>query len=289
MKRSKSSEDQEGVTKEDLKKMADRYKQRGLLTFSLIMLTRQITSSIKTGLAALKRYRDTIENEMDQKMIDVLINEGTLIDADKKIDTLLQIAKKEKEHKIIIFTSFIQTQKTIELELQLAGFSTVLFNGKMNPQEKEDAIEQFRGEKQVLICTDAGSEGRNLQFAHILINFDLPWNPMVIEQRIGRVHRIGQTRDVKIINLAVSNTIEAYILNRLYEKINLFHAAIGEMDLILTQLGSKKGVEIDIFEAFMNDEDVEQIGTDLERAVKKVDYIKALDAEVFDKGGKNGS
>lgn len=96
--------------------------------------------------------------------------------------------------------------------------------------------ELFQNKAQVLIATEAGGEGINLQFCHHLINFDLPWNPMRLEQRIGRIHRLGQEEDVRIYNLATRNTIEDHILKLLYEKINLFEKVIGELDEILTKL-----------------------------------------------------
>ena len=84
----------------------------------------------------------------------------------------------------------------------------------------------------VMVSTSAGGEGQNFQFCHNIVNYDLPWNPMRVEQRIGRVHRIGQKDDVHIFNLALSGTIEAYILELLYMKINLFRMALGDMDLM---------------------------------------------------------
>ena len=100
------------------------------------------------------------------------------------------------------------TQEVLLEALEGAGILTALFHGGMSRLEKERAIEAFREEKQILLSTDAGSEGRNLQFCNILCNFDLPWNPMRIEQRIGRLSRIGQQRDVHVLNFVTAGTIE---------------------------------------------------------------------------------
>src|SRR5262249_12370632 len=81
--------------------------------------------------------------------------------------------------------------------------------------------------------TEAGSEGRNLQFAHAVCNFDLPWNPMKIEQRIGRLSRIGQTHDVYVFNLVAAETVEAAVLHLLEAKLSMFELVIGEIDLSL--------------------------------------------------------
>ena len=102
----------------------------------------------------------------------------------------------------------------------------------MSPEEKRESISQFRKDTRVMVSTSAGGEGQNFQFCHNIVNYDLPWNPMRVEQRIGRVHRIGQKNDVHIFNLALAGTIEAYILELLYTKINLFRMALGDMDLI---------------------------------------------------------
>jgi len=283
IQRLEEPQETEGMSKLELKRMAAQYKQRGLLTFALIMLTRQITSSIKTGIEALKRYKETLDYEPDKRMIESFILEGKQIQEDPKLDAVVKLVRKTND-KVIIFTTFLHTQKLLDLELKLNNVETTIFNGKMNAQEKEEAIKEFKEKTQVLITTDAGSEGRNLQFAHILVNYDLPWNPMVIEQRIGRVHRIGQEKDVEIYNFAIEDTVEAYILNRLYEKIDLFHTAVGEMDLIISELKSKKSLEEDIFEAYIKNKDMESITKDVSQAKEKVEQIKKFDREVFDSG-----
>lgn len=94
----------------------------------------------------------------------------------------------------------------------------------------------FKDHAQVLIATEAAGEGINLQFANHLINYDLPWNPMRLEQRIGRIHRYGQEKDVYIYNLAILNTVEEHIMKTLYDKLNLFEGVIGKIDDILAEL-----------------------------------------------------
>jgi SNF2 family DNA or RNA helicase len=109
--------------------------------------------------------------------------------------------------------------------------------------------ELFQNHAQVFIATEAGGEGINLQFCNHIINFDLPWNPMRLEQRIGRVHRLGQEKDVMVYNFATKGTVEEHILKLLYEKIHLFERVIGELDEILTKLdfGRLEDHLIDIF------------------------------------------
>ena len=115
-----------------------------------------------------------------------------------------------------------------------------VFHGGLSRLEKEAAIERFRGPARLLLCTEAGSEGRNLQFAHAVCNFDLPWNPMKIEQRIGRLSRIGQTHDVHVFNLVAAGTVEAAVLHLLEAKLNMFELVIGEIDMILGNLDEER-------------------------------------------------
>jgi SNF2 family DNA or RNA helicase len=118
-----------------------------------------------------------------------------------------------------------------------------VFHGGLSRLAKEAAIERFRGPARLLLATDAGSEGRNLQFAHAICNFDLPWNPMRIEQRIGRLSRIGQTHDIHVFNLAAAGTVEEAVLHLLEAKLNLFELVIGEIDMILGNLDEEREFE----------------------------------------------
>ncbi len=119
----------------------------------------------------------------------------------------------EPSKKYLIFTEFVATQAMLRDFLETRGYVVSALNGAMDISERKAAVDEFRNESQVLICTDAGGEGLNMQFAHVVINYDLPYNPMRVEQRIGRVDRIGQEREVKAINLVLENSVEA----RLYD------------------------------------------------------------------------
>ncbi len=106
-------------------------------------------------------------------------------------------------------------------------------------------------ERGVLIGTRAATEGLNLQFCNVLVNYELPWNPMVIEQRIGRIHRIGQKRESYIINFAAEETIEAHILGLLDRKIKLFELVVGELDAILGEFGGAESLEARLTSEFL--------------------------------------
>jgi SNF2 family DNA or RNA helicase len=135
--------------------------------------------------------------------------------------------------KSVVFTDFVQTLAYLERVCQRHGIRYAAFRGDMSRAEKDAVIARFRDEVPVLLSTGAGGEGRNLQFANTVINFDLPWNPMRLEQRVGRVHRIGQTQDVFVFNFCQQGTLEEQLLRVLHDKINMFELVVGEMDAIL--------------------------------------------------------
>jgi superfamily II DNA/RNA helicase len=156
-----------------------------------------------------------------------------------KADRLLRLID-EFGDKMVVFTQFRATQDMLARRLGEAGHETAIFHGGLSRLQKEDAVNRFRGPAHVLLATDSGSEGRNLQFAHGICNFDLPWNPMRIEQRIGRLSRIGQDHDVHVFNLVAAGTIEASILHLLEAKLAMFELVIGEIDMILGNLDEER-------------------------------------------------
>ncbi|MGI5927891.1 MAG: DEAD/DEAH box helicase [Thermacetogeniaceae bacterium] len=150
-----------------------------------------------------------------------------------EITALKSTRSGEAPPKVLVFTQFLRTQDYLRSLLEKSGLRVVCFNGTMSPQEKDAAISAFRREGDVLISTEAGGEGRNLQFCHIMVNYDLPWNPMRVEQRIGRLDRIGQRHRVIVQNLAIQGTIEGRILTALHERVHLFEETIGALDPVL--------------------------------------------------------
>ena len=135
--------------------------------------------------------------------------------------------------KVVIFTTFIQTQRYLAATLRHNGYTVAEFNGQMSLDEKEEAVRAFKASDQILISTEAGGEGRNFQFCHLMVNYDLPWNPMRIEQRIGRLDRIGQKQPVLIYNLFCEGTVEERVIEVLERRIGLFEESVGSLDPIL--------------------------------------------------------
>ena len=139
----------------------------------------------------------------------------------------LRRSEQDPDVKVLIFTEFVATQDMLLDLLAEAGVPAVAINGSMSLGERVLAQEAFRRRAQVLVSTDAGSEGINLQFAHVVVNWDLPWSPSRLEQRIGRVDRIGQKKVVRAFNLVCENSVEARVLDVLNEKLDVILAELG--------------------------------------------------------------
>lgn len=177
------------------------------------------------------------ELKEELKTLERLIEMADKITRNKKGERLLKMIrslKKEGHTKFLIFTQFRTTQDYIADLLK--EFKVAVFNGSMDKDAKEQAIIDFKGDTEVLICTEAGGEGRNMQFCSILFNYDLPWSPLKIEQRIGRLHRFGQKYDVMIYNFATKDTVAERILDVLEHKLHLFRESIGPPDIMLGQI-----------------------------------------------------
>jgi SNF2 family DNA or RNA helicase len=180
-----------------------------------------------------------------------------------KADRLLELLR-ELADKTVIFTQFRATQEMLYARLRQAGHDVALFHGGLSRMQKEEAIERFRGPAGILLATESGSEGRNLQFAHAVCNFDLPWNPMKIEQRIGRLSRIGQTRDVHVLNLVAAGTIEAAVLHLLEAKLSMFELVIGEIDMILGNLDDQREFDEMVADLWVESDDTDDFGRRME-------------------------
>jgi superfamily II DNA or RNA helicase len=209
------------------------------------------------------------------------------IRAGSKERELLELLEQNPQEKKMVF---VHHRETLVRLAELAGdarIPCVLFEGGMTGMEKDAAVERFRDDIPLLLCTESGGEGRNLQFCNTLINFDLPWNPMAIEQRIGRIHRIGQTRDVFVFNLAVRDTLEDQMLRILDEKINMFELVVGEIDAILGEMSDESDFAELVFAAWVGAdaneraEAFEQLGDRMVEAKQQYNAVKAFDEELF--------
>jgi SNF2 family DNA or RNA helicase len=172
----------------------------------------------------------------DLKRLVELLDE---VPTDSKADTLVvqlqELERLDPAAKVLLFTEFRETQEYLRGRLQAIGWDVQLFHGQLKPEAKDAAVEVFKASTRpsILLSTEAGGEGRNFQFCHLLVNYDLPWNPMRVEQRIGRVDRIGQVNTVQVFNFWVKGTVEERVLDVLERRINVFEETVGGLDPIL--------------------------------------------------------
>jgi SNF2 family DNA or RNA helicase len=211
-----------------------------LSRMALLSLQMALGSSSQAAAGTLARVAEhsSLTPELQAALLTLAERAGALKE-NAKTSRLLELLS-EYPDKMVIFTQFRATQDMLAERLRAAGEPLAVFHGGLSRLEKEKAVEAFRGPARLLLCTEAGSEGRNLQFAHAICNYDLPWNPMKIEQRIGRLSRIGQTHDVHVFNLVAAGTLEAAVLHLLEAKLNLFEMVIGEIDMVLGNLDEER-------------------------------------------------
>ncbi len=250
--------------------------------FSSLTLKREACSSREAVYYSLKKHVEKRQKENEHYVkdphIDVLMDKINHIPFNSKANKALELIK-EIDDKVVIFTEYRASQMYLQWFLQQHGISSVPFRGGFKRGKKDWMKELFQNHAQVLIATEAGGEGINLQFCSHMINYDLPWNPMRLEQRIGRIHRLGQKNDVHIYNLATKHTVEEHILKLLYEKINLFERVIGELDEILTRI-NMKNIDAHIQEIFAQSKSEGEIRIKMENLTSIIDFAKRNEAEV---------
>ena len=200
----------------------------------------QLESVLKSRLKGLKNERAEVE---------LLLSaarrcEATGPDAKAQalLDTIHRLQREESDPqvKVLIFTEFVATQEMLATYLQDRGFRVACLNGSMGLDERRTVQQAFAADAQILVSTDAGGEGLNLQFCHVIVNYDLPWNPMKLEQRIGRVDRIGQRHVVQAFNLALQETVELRVREVLEEKLAKILEEFG-VDKLADVLDSEEG------------------------------------------------
>ncbi|SHH52108.1 DEAD/DEAH box helicase [Clostridium grantii] len=264
-----------------------------LTKFMLKKLQEQMGSSIHSAVSTLDKYSENetlskkdkeIFKDFSNRAHNILLNEDY---SNSKINQVHKIIT-ELNDKVLIFTKYKATQKFIVDYLKNSGFLVAEFHGGLKRKEKEEQVTYFKEKAQIFVCTEAGGEGRNLQFCNAMINYDLPWNPMAIEQRIGRIHRVGQTRDVFVYNLASQNTVEYYILELLDKKINMFELVVGEVDMILGDIEEDTDFSEIIMNTWINskdmdtmNEEIEKLGEQLLDNKRKYIKMKDLDDKLF--------
>lgn len=200
----------------------------------------QLTSLLQSRLKGLKNERAEVE---------LLLSAARRCETrapDGKAEALLgwiQTLQREENDpalKALVFTEFVPTQTMLAEYLQQRGYAVACLNGSMDLEARKAVQRAFAGDAQILLSTDAGGEGLNLQFCHVIVNYDLPWNPMKLEQRIGRVDRIGQKHVVRALNFALDDTVELRVREVLEEKLQRILEEFG-VDKLSDVLDSEEG------------------------------------------------
>jgi superfamily II DNA or RNA helicase len=200
---------------------------------------------------------------------------------------LLDLLRRNSDEKKLVFVHYRETLEHLAGLLAREGIAFARFEGALSGPAKDAAITAFRDEVPVLLCTESGGEGRNIQFCNTLINFDVPWNPMAIEQRIGRIDRIGQQREVFVFNLVSRGTLEEQILHLLDEKISMFELVVGEVGAILGALDDDRDIADLMLDAWLRTteasraEAFDALGRRLQGAREQHEGAKALDSALF--------
>jgi len=182
---------------------------------------------LKSHVSALQSEGSHVESLLD------IARRTEQMGADAKAEALIELIyelqdeENESELKVLIFTEFVSTQKMLQEFLENRGIPVVTLNGSMSMEERKYAQDAFRDRDRVLVSTDAGGEGLNLQFCHVVINYDIPWNPMRLEQRIGRVDRIGQHKKVRAINFVIEDSVEFRVREVLEQKLQVIFDEFG--------------------------------------------------------------
>ena len=211
-----------------------------LIVFAILP---KVTSSSRSAVESLQKIADNdIYHEGTRDFAQGIIDDYKKLKKDSKIEKLVELVKeiraRSSDEKILIYTRHPTTLKYIVEKLEPFGLSIIEFMGGLDREEKSRRINAFKDkETDILISTDTGAEGLNFQFCRNLINYDLPWNPMSVEQRIGRLDRIGQKRDMFIYSFATKGTMEENVVDLIINKMCCVGMVIGELPIILFNLG----------------------------------------------------
>lgn len=236
---------------------------------------RQFSKSERADLREIRDLADEIGTTTKQQRLQQIIN---------GMKSQMEVPR------MVVFTQFRATQDEIEAGARETGLPVHVVNGDLSSKAKAKKVRAFESEGGVMVATDSISEGRNMQFCNVLVNYDLPWNPMKVEQRIGRVDRIGQEREVLVYNLALEGTVENKVLDKLYGKIDLFSQSIGGLREILSQKEqSGTDFEREIFDSLRQADDevelennFEDMAVDLEENKSAADKMDRFNKRVFE-------
>ena len=275
-----------GATEQELYEAINRYLRQH--PKDIDKLTRNnLLMRVGSSPIALTETIKGLQKRFDHDELAFLLKRAKDIKDFEKAKQLVDLLQKSNQ-KTLVFINYKATMSYLSKHLEKHHIPHTCFRGSMSLKAKDAAIDSFRESVPVMLASETGGEGRNLQFANTIVNYDLPWNPMKIEQRIGRLHRIGQTQDVFIFNFCLANSIEAYILKILHDKINMFELVVGEIETILGNMGDEFDFSETVIDLWLANEKPKQLdsafgnlGQQLLDAKHSYQEIQEFDEKLF--------
>ena len=263
--------------------------KRGLLLREALSMQQSLSSSpqaLQTSLTGRASRRPD-----ERLLLEPLIALAATITQGSKEQLLMRVLAETGKQSAVIYCLRRETVHHLVATLKRSGVGAEAFHGQLSSRERVDRIARFTaGELQYLISTDAGAEGLNLhRSCNLLFNYDLHWNPMKLEQRIGRVHRFGQIRDVTVINLSLEDTIDHYVLAVLDEKLRLFHQVIGAVEDVLAEFeDGEENLETRIMEIILRSRtkldikrQLDELANDVHSKMRRLELAQEFTAGVL--------
>jgi len=256
--------------------LLDQYRERPET------LTEEQRQRVEEELQEISIEQDPEQRQKELEIVEDLIERAHQIDVDSKAERLHEaieeLLAKDPDEKVLVFTEYTDTLEYLRDEV-LSEFDTAQIHGGLSQVERRSQVEKFRSDANVMLATDAAREGINLQFAHIMVNYDLPWNPIRIDQRMGRLHRYGQDEEVNIYNLFVEDTRESEILERLVTKVDTIEEDLGVSSDVLGMVLDDDDFSLEdrIMNAVAEDESGEEVVKDIDEIIEeRKDAVKKI-------------
>ncbi|SDF96628.1 DEAD/DEAH box helicase [Halorientalis regularis] len=275
----------------------EHYSSQGARHLVLLTLQKEVVSSpyavektVSRWLADKSKQLSRAERQSMEEIQAVVDRMGQTTKQQRLQNVIETIQEQLNTTRVVVFTQFRPTQDAIAESVRTLDEPVHVVNGDLSSKQKAQKVADFEAEGGVMVATDSISEGRNMQFCNVLVNYDLPWNPMKVEQRIGRVDRIGQNREVHVFNMALEDTVEEHVLDKLYGKIDLFNQSIGGLRDILSRMEqSGSDFEQEVFERLRSadsevelENNFEEMAVDLEENTEAAEKMNDFNQSVFD-------